>query len=202
MMKSLNWGHVMAKASWVVLSLLLTVTCGVLAQSVADAAKAPKDGGTVGKVMEEDNVDSLRAKAHASGSNSNSNPTFCDAGCQDEVVGMLSEKISREDAQSMLAAGLSSARDDGDWQELIGRVQTSVCNEMKTGSPARGDAALQREVMLHISREQKEMAELQDKALRSGSPADLHELKLRSAKLVVIGVGVKRMASGSSCSAN
>ena len=37
--------------------------------------------------------------------------------------------------------------------------------------------------MLRISREQKEMAELQDKALRSGSPADLEELKQRSLKL-------------------
>ena len=181
MMKSLRWGHVMAKASWILLSLLLTLTSGAMAQAVADAAKTPKDSGT------------------ASGSNSNSNPAFCDAGCQDEVVGTLSEKISREDVQSMLAAGLTSAREDGDWQELIGRVQTSVCNEKKTGSPASGDAALQREVMLHVSREQKKMAELQDKAMRSGSPADLQELKLRSAKLVVIGVGVKRMASGSSC---
>ena len=99
----------------------------------------------------------------------------------------------------MLTAGLTLAREDGEWQELIGRVQTSVCNEKKTGSPARGDAALQREVILRISHEQKEMAELQDKALRSGSPADREELKQRSAKLVVIGVGVKRMASGSSC---
>ena len=189
----------MVKATGILLSLLLTVTGNVLAQSVADAAKAPKNTGNASQVFGEDDLDSLRTKTHASGSNSNSNPAFCDAGCQDEVVGMLSEKISREDAQSMLAAGLSSAREDGDWQELIGRVQTSVCNEKKTGSPARGDAALQREVMLHISREQKEMAELQDKALRSGSPADLQELKLRSAKLVVIGVGVKRMASGSSC---
>ena len=189
----------MVKATGILLSLLLTVTSGVLAQSVADAAKAPKDSGTASKVFGEDDLDSLRTKTHASVSNSNSNPAFCDAGCQDEVVGMLSEKISREDAQSMLAAGLSSAREDGDWQELIGRVQTSVCNEKKTGSPASGDAALQREIVLHISREQKEMAELQDKALRSGSPADLQELKLRSAKLVVIGVGVKRMASGSSC---
>ncbi len=192
----------MAKASWILLSLLLTVTGSVVAQSVADAAKAPKNSGTASKVFGEDDLDSLRAKAHASGSTSGSNPAFCDAGCQDEVVGMLSEKISREEAQSMLVAGLSSAREDGEWQELIGRVQTSVCNEKKTGSPASGDAALQREIMLRISREQKEMAELQDKALRSGSPADLEELKQRSAKLVVIGVGVRRMASGSGCSAN
>jgi hypothetical protein len=199
MMKSLSWGHVMAKASWILLSLLLTVAGSVLAQSVTDAAKAPKNSGTAGKVSGEENLDSLRAKAHESGSTSISNPAFCDSGCQDEVLGMLSEKISREDAQSMLASGLSSAREDGDWQELIGRVRTSVCNEKKTGSPASGDAALQREVILHISREQKEMAELQDKALRSGSLADLDELKQRSAKLVVIGVGVKRMASGSNC---
>ncbi len=189
----------MVKATGILLSLLLTVTSGVLAQSVTDAAKAHKNTGNASQAFGKDDLDSLRTKTHASGSNSNSNPAFCDAGCQDEVVGMLSEKISREDAQSMLAAGLSSAREDGDWQELIGRVQTSVCNEKKTGSPASGDAALQREIVLHISREQKEMAELQDKALRSGSPADLQELKLRSAKLVVIGVGVKRMASGSSC---
>ena len=31
--------------------------------------------------------------------------------------------------------------------------------------------------MLHISREQKEMAELQDKALRSASQSDVNELK-------------------------
>jgi hypothetical protein len=152
----------MTKASWVLLALLLT-TGSLLAQSVADAAKAPKDGGTAGKAFGEDDLDSLRAKTHASGGTRGSNPDFCDVGCQDEVVGVLIEKISREDAQSMLATGLVSAREDGEWQELIGRVQTSVCNEKKTGTPASGDAALQREVILRISREQKEMAALQDK---------------------------------------
>ena len=73
-----------------------------------------------------------------------------------------------------------------------------LCNEKKTGTQP-GAMLLATRSVLHISREQKEMAELQDKALRSGSPADLQELKQRSAKLVVIGVGVKRMASGSSC---
>lgn len=157
------------------------------------------NNGSASKVFGEDDLDSLRAKTHASANTSDSNAALCDSGCQDEVVGMLSEKTSSKEAQSMMAAGLNSARADGEWQELIGRVQASVCNERKTGSPASGDAALQREVMLRISREEKEMAELQDKALRSGSSADLEELKLRSAKLVVIGVGVKRMASGSSC---
>ena len=97
----------MVKATGILLSLLLTVTSGVLAQSVADAAKAPKDSGTASKVFGEDDLDSLRTKTHASGSNSDSNPAFCDAGCQNEVIGMLSEKISREDAESMLAAGIS-----------------------------------------------------------------------------------------------
>jgi hypothetical protein len=192
----------MAKASSIYLSILLTITSGAWAQSVADAAKAPKNNTTASKVFGEDDLDSLRAKSHASGSASDSITTFCDSGCQDEVVGMLSEKVSRQEAESMLFEGLNSARQDGEWQELIGRVQTSVCNEKKTGSPASGDAALQREVTLRISREQKEMAELQDKALRSGSSSDLNELKERSIKLVVIGVGVKRMASGSGCSAN
>ncbi len=189
----------MVKVNWVLLALVLTVTISVPAQSFADGAKAPKNSGTASKVPGEDDLDSLHAKAQVSGNNSNSNSAFCDLSCQDEVIGMLSGKISREDAKAMLTAGLTLAREDGEWQELIGRVQTSVCNEKKTGSPARGDAALQREVILRISHEQKEMAELQDKALRSGSPADREELKQRSAKLVVIGVGVKRMASGSSC---
>ena len=35
----------MVKATGILLSLLLTVTSGVLAQSVADAAKAPKNSG-------------------------------------------------------------------------------------------------------------------------------------------------------------
>lgn len=192
----------MAKASSIYLSILLTITSGALAQSLADAAKAPKNNTTASKVFGEDDLDALRAKSHASGSASDSNPAFCDSGCQDEVVGMLSEKVSRQEAESMLSEGLNSARQDGEWQELIGRVQTSVCNEKKTGSPGSGDAALQREVTLRIAREQKEMAELQDKALRSGSSSDLNELKERSIKLVVIGVGVKRMASGSGCSAN
>lgn len=192
----------MLKATWLLLALGLTATGHGLGQSVADAAKAPKNSGTASKVFGEDDLDPLRAKTHASGNTSDSNAAFCDSGCQDEVVAMLSEKSSREEAQLMMAAGLSSAREDGQWQELIGRVQASVCNEKKTGSPASGDAALQREVMLRISREQKEMAELQDKALRSGSSADLDELKQRSLKLVVIGVGVKRMTSGSGCSAN
>jgi hypothetical protein len=192
----------MAKAASILLSLLLTVTSCALAQSVADAAKAPKGNGSASKVFGEDDLDSLRAKTHASGGASDSNPAFCDSGCQDEVLGMLSEKVSKQEAESMLAEGLNSARQDGEWQELIGRVQTSVCNEKKTGRPGSGDAALQSEVVLRISREQKEMAELQDKAVRSGSSADLNELRERSVKLVVIGVGVKRMASGSTCSAN
>ncbi len=157
-------------------------------------------------MFEEDDLDSLRANSHASGSTSDSNTAsntaFCDSACQDEVVGMLSEKISRQEAESMLPDGLNSARQDGEWQELIGRVQKSVCNEKKTGSPGSGDAALQKEVLLRITREQKQMAELQERALRSGSRADLDELKQRSVKLVVIGVGVKRMALGSGCSGN
>jgi hypothetical protein len=192
----------MAKATSILLTFVLTVSGSVLAQSVADAAKGPKNNGTASKVFEEDDLDSLRSKAHASGTASDSNPAFCDSACQDEVLGMLAEKVSRQEAEAMLAEGLNSARQDGEWQELIGRVQTSVCNEKKTGTPGSGDAALQREIMLRISREQKDMAELQDKALRSDSPADAGELKRRSIKLVVIGVGVKRMASGSSCSAN
>jgi hypothetical protein len=164
----------MAKASWVLFALLLTVNGSVLAQAVADAAKMPKDG-------------------------SGSNSAFCDSQCQNEVIDTLTHKISRQDAESLLALGITLARDDGEWQELIGRVQTSICNEKKTGTQASGDAALQREILLRISREQKEMAELQDKAQRTGSQADREELKQRSAKLVVIGVGVKRMASGSSC---
>jgi hypothetical protein len=190
----------MAKAPSILLTFLLTITSSALAQSVADAAKAPKNNGTASKVFEENDLDSLRAMTHVSGSTSASNPTFCDSACQDEVIGMLSEKISRQEAELMLPDGLNSARQDGEWQELIGRVQRSVCNEKKTGSPASGDAALQREVLLRISHEQKEMAELQEKALRSGSPADVDELKQRSVKLVVIGVGVTRMASGSGCS--
>jgi hypothetical protein len=201
MMKSLSW-RVMTKTTWVLLSLMLTVTGSALAQSVADAAQAPKSNGTVSKVFGEDDVDSLRATTHALGSSSGSNPAFCDSGCQNEVIDTLTQKISRQDAESLLALGITLARDDGEWQGLIVRVQTSVSNEKKTGSPASGDAALQREVMLRISREQKEMAELQDKALRSGSPSDVDELKQWSAKLVVIGVGVKRMGSGSGCSTN
>jgi hypothetical protein len=192
----------MAKVPSILLTFLLTVTSSALARSVADAAKAPKNNGTASKVFEEDDLDSLREKTHASGSTSVSNPAFCDSACQDEVIAMLSEKISRQEAELMLPDGLNSARQDGEWQELIGRVQRSVCNEKKTGSPASGDAALQREVLQRISHEQKEMAELQEKALRSGSPADVDELKQRSVKLVVIGVGVKRMALGSSCSGN
>lgn len=173
----------------------------VAAQSVADAAKATKNNAGATHVFGEDDLDSLRAKAHASGGGSGASD-FCDSGCQSEVLEMLTQKVSREQAQSIMAEGLTLAREDGEWQELIGRVQTSVCNEKKTGSAASGDAALQREVLLRVSREQKEMAELQDKALRSASPSDVNELKERSAKLVVIGVGVKRIASGQGCGAD
>jgi hypothetical protein len=189
----------MVKATGILLSLLLTLTSGAMVQSVADAARATKNSGTGSQVFGEDDLDSLREKTHASDGTSGANSAFCDSACQNEVIDTLSQKISRKDAESLLALGITLARDDGEWQELIGRVQTSICNEKKTGTQASGDAALQREIVLHISREQKEMAELQDKALRSGSSADLQELKQRSAKLVVIGVGVKRMASGSSC---
>ena len=189
----------MVKATGILLSLLLTVTSSVRAQSVADAANARKNSGTASHVFGEDDLDSLRTKTHASDVTSAANSAFCDSACQNEVIDTLTQKISRKDAESLLALGVTLARDDGEWQELIGRVQTSICNEKKTGTQASGDAALQREIVLRISREQKEMAELQDKALRSGSPADRDELKQRSAKLVVIGVGVKRMASGSSC---
>jgi hypothetical protein len=189
----------MVKVTGILLSLLLTVASGAMTQSVADAARANKNTGTSSQVFGEDDLDSLRTKTHASDVTSGSSSAFCDSACQNEVIDTLAQKISRKDAESLLALGITLARDDGEWQELIGRVQTSICNEKKTGTQASGDAALQREIVLRISREQKEMAELQDKALRSGSPADLDELKQRSAKLVVIGVGVKRMASGASC---
>ncbi len=189
----------MAKASWILLSLLLTLTVGAMTQSVADAARATKNSGTSSQVYGEEDLDSLRTKTHAADVTSGSNLAFCDSACQNEVVDTLTRKISRHDAESLLALGITLARDDGEWQELIGRVRTSICNEKKTGVQASGDAALQREILLRVSREQKEMAELQDKALRSGSPADRDELRQRSAKLVVIGVGVKRMASGSNC---
>ncbi len=189
----------MSKATRTMLAILLLASLAV-GQSVADAAKASKNNAAASHVFGEDDLDSLRTKAHASGRGANND--FCDSGCQDEVLGMLSQKVSREQAQSILTEGLTLAREDGEWQELIGRVQTAVCNEKKSGSLGSGDAALQREVLLRVSREQKEMAELQDKALRSASQSDVNELKERSAKLVVIGVGVKRMASGQGCSVN
>ncbi|HLH10162.1 MAG TPA: hypothetical protein VKW78_23205 [Terriglobales bacterium] len=188
------------KWSSFVSSSLIFASCAIIgnAQSVADTAKSAQNGVTTAKVFDQDSLDAIHARAHVS-SESLSNEKFCDNTCQDEVRGMLLQKASPETAASLLTDGLTSARQDGSWQELIGRVQTAVCTEKKTGSPASGDAALQREVLLKITQEQKDMAELQDQALRTSAPSTVNALKLQAVKLMVIGVGLKHIASGSGC---
>lgn len=186
------------------LAILLTVSGGLMAQSVADAAKASKNASASKKVFGEDDLHALREGSHpgANEGSSAAGSTFCDASCQAEVRAIIVEKTPHADADALLADGLIAARGDADWQQLLARVVGVVCEEKKSGSQSSASMAVQKELMLKMAEEQKSIAELEETALKTSSRPQLEELKNRGVKLMVIGMGLKHMAANPSCPAN